>query len=398
MHVLHVINGLTTGGAETVLYRLTTYPSKTEHEVICLEGRSWYSGKLEAHGIKVHHLDWNRRGAAGAMIRLHKLIRMSPADVVQAWMYRSNLVAGLSARLAGKPVVWNIRASSLEPLRPASRYIARLCGLLTPWVPRFVINCSAKSRELHARLGYERADGAVISNGYDPAIFRPDDEARGRIRRELGLDADDFAVGTICRWHAQKGLPVLLQALRLLTDRGVPVRLLMAGRDLDPANRELARVIDELGCRGSVQLLGERGDVPDVARALDLHVLASIGAEGFANSVAETMLSGTPNVATDVGDAALIVGETGWLVPPNDAEALARAIEQAHREWHGARPEWERRRSAARERIAGNFSLEQMVAAYEDVWRQVVNNAAGAGSRSAAEVLAGQGAARGETG
>lgn len=389
MRVLHVINGLTTGGAETVLYRLATFPSATEHEVICLEERSWFSGKLEAHGVRVHHLNWGSSGGRRAMAELHRLIRASSADVVQAWMYRSNLVAGLSAWIVGKPVVWNIRASTLDTLRPASRYIARLCGLLSAWVPQYVINCSAKSEELHARLGYRRAAGGVIANGYDPDLFAPDDKARDATRAALNLSPSDFAVGTICRWHPQKGLPVLLRALRLLLDRGTGVRLLMAGRDLDANNAELRGLIEELKLQDDVQLLGERADVPDIARALDLHVLASVGAEGFANSVAEAMLAGTPNVATDVGDTALILGSTGWLVPPGDVQALAEAIVEARHEWLEARKDWEQRRRDTRERIIGNFSLKQMVDAYEEVWRQVAGNnlARGGGDDSAVNSL-----------
>ena len=131
--------------------------------------------------------------------------------------------------------------------------------------------------------------------------------------------------------------------------------------------------------RGSLVFLrpGERTDIPEIARAPDLHVLASIGAEAFPNVVAETMLSGTPNVATDVGDAAFIVGDTGWTVAPGDADALAGAIEQAYLEWANSPDKWRERREAARRRIADNFTIERMVEAYEEVWRKVARRRGG---------------------
>jgi glycosyltransferase involved in cell wall biosynthesis len=124
--------------------------------------------------------------------------------------------------------------------------------------------------------------------------------------------------------------------------------------------------------------LGPRSDIPNIARAFDLHVLASCGGEAFPNVVAETMLSQTPNVVTDVGDSAFMVGGSGWVVPPRDPQRLADAIIAAHREWEDDVGRWQARRAAARERIERNFSIDAMARAYEDVWRRV----AGAGSLS----------------
>jgi glycosyltransferase involved in cell wall biosynthesis len=85
------------------------------------------------------------------------------------------------------------------------------------------------------------------------------------------------------------------------------------------------------------------------------------------------MLSGTPNVATDVGDSALMAGATGWIVPPSDPEALADAIEQALREWSERPAEWAKRRAATRKSIADRFTFERMAEAYEKVWRDVAS-------------------------
>lgn len=370
LRVLHVINGLGRGGAETVLYRLAIHSSRVQHEVICLEGREWYSERLEEAGIKVHHLQWTSV-ASVAPLNLYGLIKESGADLVQAWMYRSNLVAGICSRVAGKLVVWNIRCSSLKPLRKASRILAYAGGFLARWLADFVINCSAQSRQLHGTWGYDEVEGAVIPNGYDPAMFCPDDRARAITRDQLGVAPDQFLIGTVGRWHAQKGYPVLLKAAELLVRRGIPFRLLFIGRALDSVNAELSELVRASGCAEFVQLIGERSDIPELDRALDLHVLASVGTEGFPNVVAETMLSGTPNVVTDVGDAALIVGETGWIVAAGDAVQLAEAMEAGYRQWKSSRAQWQLRCEAVRDRIANNFSLDRMIAAYEEVWRRV---------------------------
>lgn len=370
LRVLHVINDLGPGGAETVLYRLTTQALAVDHEVICLHAPDWYSVRLKDAGIPVHHLNW-ATPASVAPWPLYRLIKGSGADIVQGWMYRSNLIAGLIAKVAGIPVVWNIRCSSLDTLRFGSRVLVYAGGVLASWIPKFVINCSAQSEELHRQWGYGTVEGRVIANGYDPAFLYPDEQARVATRAQLGMSGDSFVIGTVGRWHAMKGYSILLKAARLLADRGVPFRLLFIGRALQSGNAELVALIRDSGCEDFVQLFGERSDIPDLDRALDLHVLASVGAEGFPNVVAETMLSGTPNVVTDIGDAGLIVGDTGWVVQRGDAVRLADAIEAAFREWKSSGTKWRHRREMARKRIIENFSLDGMVRAYEAVWQKV---------------------------
>jgi glycosyltransferase involved in cell wall biosynthesis len=373
LRVLHVISGLGPGGAETVLFRLATQSSGIEHEVICLGPRDWYSDRLEQRGIRVHHVDTSSTAAAaGALVKLYRLIRSSNADLVQGWMYRGNMLGGVPARFAGKPVLWNIRCSKFNLLPLPTRVLAHLGGAFARWVPKLVINCSAFSQQLHARIGYEAVEGAVIPNGYDPAAFRPDEAARAAIREKLGVAPETFLIGTIGRWDLQKGYPELLRAVRRVSDRGVPLRLLFVGRGLDSSNGELTRLIEESGTGAIVEAIGYRADIQEIARALDLHVLPSLS-EGFPNVVAETMLCATPNVATDAGDAALIVDDTGWIVPPGDFEQLATAIEQAYVEWSTLPEQWQDRRTGARRHVAESFSLDRMIESYESIWLKVAS-------------------------
>jgi glycosyltransferase involved in cell wall biosynthesis len=378
LRVLHIINDLGLGGAETLLYRLTTLPSSIEHRIISLGPPACYSKGLEEQGIPVEYFDMRSPlSMATGIFRLRRLIRRSGADAVQCWLYRSNVLGGLAARMAGVPVSWGIHCSDLTPLKYSSRALVYLSGLLAPFVPGFVINCSKKSAELHARLGYAAAPGAVIHNGYDPERFHPDAESREAIRERLGIAPGEFVIGCLARWHPQKDIPNLVAALRIVSDRDVSIRCLLIGNGLDEANPALMREIRESGCDGFVSTLGMRPDVPELARAMDLHVLASCGAEAFPNAVAETMLSGTPNVVTDVGDSALIVGDAGWVVPPRSPEQLADAIVAAV-ELKGDAEAWEQRRAAARERIAQSFTEERMAEAYSEVWYRLAGRRADA--------------------
>jgi len=109
------------------------------------------------------------------------------------------------------------------------------------------------------------------------------------------------------------------------------VRCIIAGDALfgeQPYAAHLARLVDELGLAGRVQFLGQRSDVPRLMRAVDAVIHPSIDPEPFGRTLVEAMLAGVPVIATDAGAASDILeaGRAGTLVPPGDADALARAV------------------------------------------------------------------------
>lgn len=372
LHVLHVIGGLQLGGAETLLYRLASRPDpNVRHEVVCLGRRDWYSDPLEKHGITVHHLGmvtpWS---FVRGMPRFARLVRRLKPDVIQSWMYVSNILSGMIGRTAGIPVVWGIHASTLEHMGRPSRLSAYAGGLGARWLTDHVVNCSARSAEIHDLLGYGRAPGTVVPNGYDPDIFFPDRDARAALRATLGLGPGLFVIGSVARWHSQKDIPNLLAALRQAHDRGARFACLLIGAGLDSGNEALSDAIRAAGCEDIVRPLGPQRDVTGIVQALDLHILSSSGGEAFPNAVGETMLAGVPNVVTDTGDAALMAGEAGWVVAPRDPPALARAILAAHREWREEQPAWQERRKASRASILDRFTFAKMQDNYRAIWEK----------------------------
>ncbi|SFU57912.1 Glycosyltransferase involved in cell wall bisynthesis [Nitrosomonas eutropha] len=371
MNVMHIITDLNDGGAEAVLYRLCDSDKIVKHHVVSLMNEGKYGALLRDAGVQVFCLNMPRgRITPGGLWRLWQLLRQIHPQVVQTWMYHADLIGGVIARLAGvKQVFWGIRHSTLdtEKSRRSTIWVARLCARISSRIPSTIICCAQKALEVHRDLGYAVDKLRVIPNGYDLVRFRVDGDARAQLRAEWGV-GNRWLLGMVGRFDPLKDHKNLLNALAVIKNQGVDFGCVLAGRDLDRNNAQLMTWLAEHNLTSEVRLLGQRTDIPDVMNALDVHVLSS-SSEAFPNVVAEAMACGTPAVVTDVGDAAVIVGEVGWVVPPKDPEALADALLRAHAAMQSG-VAWQARCIAARGRVQDHFSLERMIESYHLVWQQ----------------------------
>lgn len=376
IRVLHIIAGLNNGGAEGVLYRITTADKENTHQVISLMDSGIYGTQLLAAGITIHTLGMPRGWMTlKGLFKLYQLIRTINPNVVQTWMYRADLIGGVVARLAGKrAVVWGVRASDAHSHTKniASNLALWLGALLSKNIPARIIFASKAGERVHQGLGYPCTKSIVIPNGYNTAELIPDSVKRERLRTEWGCHREVVLIGMVGRWDPLKDHEVLIAALSHL--KGLINQswsCILIGPNMTDANVELVALLDRYCVANKVALGGPRSDITAVMNALDIHVLSS-KSEGFPNVVAEAMACGTPCVVTDVGDAKLIVGDTGWVVSPSDALALARALKKAIGEM-GDTTKWQEKKETCRSRILEGYSLDRMVDAYNKVWMDVSN-------------------------
>ncbi|NPV85806.1 MAG: glycosyltransferase [Anaerolineae bacterium] len=372
--VIHIITGLGIGGAEMMLYKLLSAMDKEQFEqcVISLTGHGAVGKKIQQLGISVWALGMRPSLPDARLVAtLVKKLRQEQADIIQTWMYHADLLGGIAARLAGnKRVIWGMRNTDLSPLRVKRRTIwtARLCALLSHWLPQRIVINSQVSRQTHIRLGYRADKMVVIPNGFDLQVFKPDQEARISVRQELGIEDQTPLIGMIARFDSQKDHLNFVQAAALLSARMPQTRYLLCGEGITWQNQMLAGWIDTTGLRNVFHLLGEREDIPRLMAALDIATLSSVG-EAFPNVVGEAMACAIPCVVTDAGDSAYIVGDTGRVVARRNPHALAQAWNQVLEMPIAAR---EQMGKAARARIEQEFSLARICTQYEELYRQIV--------------------------
>ncbi|MFP4169295.1 MAG: glycosyltransferase family 4 protein [Desulfonatronovibrionaceae bacterium] len=374
LKLLHIITGLSTGGAETMLYKLLSRMDKGLYasQAVSLLGKGPMAERIEALGVPVQAVNMSRGVPDPRGIwRLSRLIRNYDPDVIQTWMYHADLIGGLAAKMAGNyPVVWNIRHSNLHPRenKKTTIWTAKACALLSRWIPKKIVCCSEESRRVHASLGYDQDRMLVIPNGFDLEAFGPNKEARRSLRSELGLGQDALLIGMAARFNPQKDHFNLVQASKHLKDQGLEVYFMFCGPGMDRENEELCGWIKEIGLEDRFFLLGPKSDMPRITAALDVACLSSAYGEGFPNVLGEAMACEVPCVATNVGDSAEIVGDTGRVVPPRDPETLAMAIKELIDMETEGRTELGKR---ARQRVEERFELGKVVRQYEDMYRLV---------------------------
>lgn len=300
--------------------------------------------------------------------RLVSAVRSVEPDVLYTCLTVPNLLGVLLRPLwRGAAVVWGIRASDVDWTRydQLQQVTAGLEGRFARWANLAICNSTA-GREHAVGRGFPPQRTIVIYNGVDVDRFQPNAAARARTRAEWQIAPEEIVAGIVARLDAMKDHETFLRAAALLAATTQGLRFVIVGDGEASAARRLQTLANSLGLGDRVQWLPGRSDIERVYPAFDLLVSSSAFGEGFSNVVAEAMACGVPGAVTNVGDSARIVGDTGEVAPPGDAQALALAI---LRLLGRLSPEL---CAQARARIVQNFSVERLVVATEVALEAVI--------------------------
>ena len=374
--IVFIITGLSTGGAEMMLFKVLERLDRQRFvpHVISLTTLGELAPRIAALGIPVDAMGMKPGlPSPSGFLRLVRMLKRLNPDVVHTWMYHADLLGGLAARLAGVSAIgWCIRNSNLDrdKTRFSTRAVVSLCASISKWVPSRILSCSEKARQVHVACGYAAEKMVVVPNGFDLVRFKLDNDAKRRIRAELGVTDQTPLVGLIGRFDPQKNHAGFFEAAAMLHRHMPHVHFVLAGQGIDRGNAALVQAMTQAGVLANTHLLGLRNDIPELMAALDVLASPSWG-EAFPNVLGEAMACGVPCVVTDVGDSAYIVGDTGRVVASGDMAGLAAAQEALL-----ALPPAEKTAlsARARARVAEYFEIGGVVRRYEDFYEGLLAN------------------------
>ena len=367
LRVLFVTTGLGRGGAEVQLVRVALRLNQRGWKVSIasmLPPTDFLDTLNDAH-IKVFNLNMRRKMPdPRAILRLAIVTRQVNPAIVHSYMLHANLLSRICRLVTKVPVLICSARSINEGGRWrewAYRVTDPLCDLMTQV-------CVAGAERYTQRRITPAHKMLYIPNGIDTNTFTPNSSVRAELRAQRNIEGM-FVWLTVGRLEPPKDYPNLLQAFQQVVSKAsLPTRLLIVGQG--PLREEIEHQIIALGIERFIDLLGVRTDIPALLNAADAFVLASAW-EGMPLVLLEAAACARPIVATDVGGNREVVlhGETGYLVPPGNPDALADAMLRLMN-----LPEPERRAmgQAGRQHIVKNFDIERIVDRWEQLYLELL--------------------------
>ncbi|MDE2366363.1 MAG: TIGR03088 family PEP-CTERM/XrtA system glycosyltransferase [Betaproteobacteria bacterium] len=376
--IVHVIYHLGVGGLENGLINLINHipPDRYRHAIVCLKGYSDFRRRIVRDDVEIVALNKREGNDFNLYLDLFKTFRRLKPDIVHTRSLAAMegqliaAVAGTRARVHGE------HGRDMFDLHGKNRKYNLLRRAIRPLVTQFIAVSKDLENWLVDTVGAAPLQVNQIYNGVDSQRFFPRDAnefAAGRtgVPPEGFFSKNAFVVGSVGRMADVKNFPCLVQAFLMLLKEEPSarqrLRLLIIGDG--NARAKCIEMLREAGAEALGWFPGERADIPDLMRTMDLFVLPSLG-EGISNTILEAMSTGLPVIATRVGGNVELVKEsvTGALVPPDAPAALMSAILGYYRN-----PELiTRHGAAARERIQASFSMKAMTEGYLRVYDQVL--------------------------
>jgi glycosyltransferase involved in cell wall biosynthesis len=278
-------------------------------------------------------------GVAKHISSVRELILREKPALVHTNSLKADIIGGIAARLAGVPVIWHIHDRIAPDYLPP--FTAALFRTLSRLIPNYVIaNSQATMKTLQLPPGKKAASVVYCGIEKPDSVDKKDTVAAHAIGavKDISAAKDNTkdgecaeTVGLIGRISPWKGQKEFIDAAAIVLRERSQTRFEITGSPMfgeDDYLLELHRQIEKLGLADSVRLTGFSNDISDVLSRLTVFVHASVLPEPFGQTVLEAMAAGVPCIATNAGAIPEIVDheETGLLVPPGDAAAMAQAI------------------------------------------------------------------------
>ena len=362
MKIVHIITGLDTGGAESMLLKLVKESKEfpEEHAVISLMDEGTRGKELKQYSA-LYCLGLRQgRFSIGAFIKLLKIVRQENPDVIQGWMPHANMAAFLVNIFLTKMLFWNIRQSLIDinQEKKFTKFIIRVGSLFSRRVETIVYN-SHVSIAQHKKYGF-KGRNLFIANGFELEQFKPKETNKILlIKGSLGLPEASKVIGHVARYHPMKDHMGFLK-------RDIDLFCVMVGKNITEKNAELMSAIKLSGAAHKFILLGEREDLNQLYNVFDFTVSSSLWGEGFPNVIGESMACGTPCIVSDVGDSKRIIGGYGFSFDVGNLSQFNRCMNSA---LSLNNQEYKIMSASCRDHIKNNYSIRLIYSQYIDLYK-----------------------------
>ena len=355
LRVCHVVLSLRPGGLENgVVNVVNGLESEHFHSSICaLQQRGEFADRIRDPSVEIVEMGLRPGNDPRMPLRLAALFRRLGTDIVHTRNAEALFYGVVGAKLAGVRHIIHSEHGRTFPEKPHRALVQR-------WLMRFVDYSFAVSaclkEDLIREIGVERNSLDIIYNGVDLRKFSAE---------RAGSNSSGIRIGSVGRLEPVKNYPLLLRALAGMSPQ-LQRRLTLVG---DGSERgRLKKLAIQLGVNEQVEFTGHRDDVPQLLQGMDIFVLPSLS-EGMSNTLLEAMAAGAAIVASDVGGNRELVEHdvTGLLFASNDLEQLTDTLIRLHTDTALRH----RLSQAACARVREQFSMETMLARYEEMYRNV---------------------------
>lgn len=369
--ILHIITSLSNGGAEGALFRLCKY-NPSSHYIVCLTGKGKYTYLLKKIGINVVHLNFDKKNFFSFLniFKVFRIILDYKPNLVQSWMYHSDLTTVIIKLLPNINIFWGLRHSDVQfgKTTTSTFYIIKLLSKLSYIIPKKIISCSLDGIKVHASIGYSLSKMVYIPNGYIVSHQKYSKSEVFKFKSRIGTSPYRNSLAMVARFDPQKDHFTLLYSFANLLKNMPDTCLILAGRGMNNKNAFVNNLVQMLNIKDQVFLIDEIDNVSLLFNSVDVSVLSSSFGEGFPNVVAESMLCSTPCVVTNIGDAPVIVGDLGWVVPPSSPDLLSLSIQEALIEKNDCPINWKNRCLQSHNYIKKNFSIQTTSLKFDKCW------------------------------
>lgn len=311
MKIALLTTGTEINGAIRHCYDLAQELAKSGHEVYLLHRPgAWIAAQPQHSGITLFESTLKRKKKE--LGRVAQFLRGSGCRVIHTHLSGASFFGVLLARFYGFRSIATCHMPHFQPH--------------WWWNDHVIVPCASVARFQTFLNWVPRKRMSIIPNFIDPDRLRCA-SSREQAREQLGISQSSFLIGTIGTLETRKGFHYVAQAVTKLRRTGENVQLLSIGPQEDSYTKTIRTFIDENSMSEHIKLLGRRGDIPEILRAIDCACLPSLR-EVMPISLLEAMAAGVPALATTVGGVpdCVLSGIDGMLVPPKNSDALMRVI------------------------------------------------------------------------